>query len=83
MAFFKVFLLAIALVTLALFGLAITILLKKDGKFPNIHIGGNKHLKKQGITCAQTYDKIEQSKAKKELSFKELSLLEDSTSGSC
>ena len=39
-------------------------------------------LKERGITCAQTFDKIEQAKARKELSFKELSILKD-TPGSC
>lgn len=35
----------------------------KDGKFPNIHIGGNKGLKKQGISCATTQDRQAQKKA--------------------
>lgn len=29
----------------------------KNGKFPNIHIGGNPGLKKQGIACATTQDR--------------------------
>ena len=82
MAYFKVFLLVLTLVTIALFGLAISILLKKDGKFPNIHIGSNKHMKERGITCAQSFDKVEQAKVKKKLSFKEISIIEDAK-GSC
>ncbi len=71
----KVFLLAIVLVTLVLLGLAVSILFKKDGKFPNTHIGGNKHLKKKGIYCAQTFDKMEHAKAKKENQYKEVKLV--------
>ncbi len=81
MAYFKIFLVVLALVTIALFGLAISILLKKDGKFPNIHIGSNKHMKEKGITCAQSFDKIEQAKVKKKLSFKELNIIEEVKGG--
>ena len=34
-----------------------TIIIKKNGRFPNIHIGGNKHMRKRGIKCAQSQDK--------------------------
>lgn len=63
----KVVLVAILLMTFVFAAMAIKLLIKKDGKFVNTHIGGNKHLKERGITCAQTYDKMEQSKARKEL----------------
>ncbi|MGD9930485.1 MAG: hypothetical protein AB7U05_10740 [Mangrovibacterium sp.] len=82
MEFLKLFLIALVLVAVAFAGLAIKILLEKKGKFPNLHIGSNKHMKQRGITCAQTFDKIEQSKARKELTFKELNLIKD-TPGSC
>ncbi|MDX9881802.1 MAG: hypothetical protein RBS73_07020 [Prolixibacteraceae bacterium] len=72
MASIKIILLAVALVALALLGLAIRILLKKDGQFPNGHIGGNKHMKERGISCATSFDKMEQAKAKKELQFKKI-----------
>jgi hypothetical protein len=75
MEFIKIILLAIVLVTLAMLGLAIRILLKKNGEFPNTHVGGNKHMKQRGIYCAQTFDKIEQAKAKKEIKFDELILV--------
>ncbi|MUP36225.1 hypothetical protein GNY23_00100 [Labilibaculum sp. 44] len=57
-------------------GFAITILVKKNGKFPELHIGNNKDLKKRGIGCATSQDKMEQAKAKKSLQFKQLTLLE-------
>lgn len=74
MATLKIILLAVALVAIAMLGMAIRILLKRDGQFPNTHIGGNKHMKQRGIYCAQTFDKIEQAKAKKEIKFKEITL---------
>lgn len=37
--------------------LSITIIIKKNGRFPNIHIGGNKNMRKRGIKCAQSQDK--------------------------
>ncbi len=77
MAIIKIILLAIAFVTLAMLGLATRILLKKDGKFPNTHVGGNKYLRKQGIACATTQDKVEQAKAKKEMQFKNLKLADN------
>jgi hypothetical protein len=81
MAVIKLILLAIILMAFVVAGLAIKILLKKDGKFPNTHIGGNKHMKERGVTCAQTYDKIEQAKVRRELQFKNL-LVEDSDANS-
>ncbi len=37
---------------------SIRILLQKNGKFPNSHIGGNKNMARKGIFCASTQDKI-------------------------
>lgn len=34
----------------------------KDGKFPNIHIGGSKELKDKGIACATSQDRDAQKK---------------------
>ncbi|WP_010417177.1 hypothetical protein [Anaerophaga thermohalophila] len=38
--------------------MAIRILLKKNGHFPNIHIGGNRDMARRGIFCATTQDRI-------------------------
>lgn len=70
----KVILLAVALVSVAMFGLAIRILLKKGGKFPNTHVSGNKYLKENGVFCYQTQDKIAQREARKEIKFDKLSI---------
>jgi hypothetical protein len=70
----KVILLAIALVSLAFFGLALQIVLKKNGKFPDTHVGHNREMKKRGIVCAKTFDRMEQAKVKKEQKLKNLKL---------
>lgn len=77
MEFLKIFLLAVGIMTFVMVGFGIRILLEKGGKFPNLHIGSNQHLKERGVTCAQTFDKMEQAKVRKELRFKELSLKDD------
>jgi len=71
----KIILLSVALVAIALLGLATQMLLKKGGKFPNTHVGGNSHLKKQGVHCYQTQDRIEQSKVRKEVDFNDVKIL--------
>lgn len=72
MAILKVIILSIVLLAIALVGLAIQILVKRGGKFPNTHVGSNKYLRSKGVTCIQTYDKIEQAKVKRELQFKDV-----------
>lgn len=37
--------------------LSIKILVKKNGRFPNTHVGGSKHMAKRGIGCVQSQDK--------------------------
>ena len=63
MEILKVILLAVALVAIGIFGMAVRIVFLKGGKFVNTHVGGNKYLKRQKIPCAQTQDKIEQRNA--------------------
>lgn len=75
----KVVILAIVIMCFVFLALATQILLKKGGKFPNTHIGSNKYLKSNGITCAQTYDKIEQAQARKELRFKKIAIEDSAT----
>jgi hypothetical protein len=74
MELLKVVLLSIALVAIALLGLATQILLRRGGRFPNTHVGGNRHLKRRGITCAQTQDKIERAKVEREVNFNEVKI---------
>lgn len=51
-AFFKIMLIVICLLAIAFAGLASRILLKKKGKFPDLHLSKNKEMKKKGISCA-------------------------------
>jgi hypothetical protein len=52
----KLLIISAVLVGLALAGLAITILLKPKGQFPDTHISHNREMRKRGITCAQHTD---------------------------
>lgn len=74
MEILKLLLVTVVLMGLIMAALAIKILLKKGGKFPNTHISGNRHMKERGVTCAQSYDKMEQAKVRKELRFREFTL---------
>ncbi|MBR5150822.1 MAG: hypothetical protein IKU35_03300 [Bacteroidaceae bacterium] len=53
----KVLLLTTLIVAICMVLMAITILLKKNGRFPNIHVGTNKHMRQRGIGCVETQDK--------------------------
>lgn len=60
----KVFIIVAILLGLALVGLGITMLIKKNGKFPETHIGKNKAMKDRGIHCANTTDRLERQNYK-------------------
>lgn len=77
----KVLLLAIGLLGTAMAGMAISILVKKGGKFPNTHISGNKFLKQNGIYCAQTQDKIAQANAYKKVEYDNVMLVSETKTG--
>lgn len=76
-----VLLMAVGLMALAFAGMAIRILVKKGGKFPNTHVSGNKYLKSQGVYCSQTQDKLEQRKAWKKVNYDKVSLVPDTEAG--
>jgi len=66
--FLKLLILTIALISIAIFLLSIKILfakiiLNRTGRFPNTTIGGNKFLRKKGITCPK-HDECKASKIK-------------------
>ncbi len=52
-SFLTLLVLTLTLLSLCVAGLAVRILLKKGGRFPETHVGRNKHMQKLGITCAQ------------------------------
>lgn len=43
------------IVAISIVLLSVGVIIK--GKFPNIHVGGNKALQKKGIGCAQSQDR--------------------------
>lgn len=77
MEILKVLLLTIAVLGIAMAGMAITILVKKGGKFPNTHVSGNKYLKRNGVFCSQTQDKLEQMKAYKQVKFDNIKIVSE------
>lgn len=59
-----IFIIVVILLGLALVGLGLTMLIKKNGKFPETHIGKNKAMKERGIHCANTTDRLERQNYK-------------------
>ena len=53
----QTFLTAVILILAAVLLLSVSILLKKNGKFPNIHVGRNPAMRKRGIGCVEAQDK--------------------------
>lgn len=56
----RLFLITLLIIAACMVLMSVTILIKKDGRFPNTHVCGNKHLRKKGISSAQTQDKLAQ-----------------------
>ncbi len=81
MEILKVILLAVVVLGIGMVAMAIRMLIKKGGKFPNTHVSGNKHLKRQGVHCWQTQDKIEQRKAWRKVQFEKLKFASDIKTG--
>ena len=53
----KTFLTVALLLLAAVALLSVSILLKKNGKFPNIHVGSNPAMRKRGIGCVESQDR--------------------------
>jgi len=75
MEFVIVILLTAGMILIAIAALAVRILFKRGGKFPNTHVSGNKHLRELGIYCAQTQDRIEQRKSKSIVDYKKVTFI--------
>lgn len=54
--FVKLLILSVLFIAFVAISFGIRMLLKPQGKFPEMHISGNKELSKKGITCAQHTD---------------------------
>ena len=59
MEFLYIFIAILGLVAIAFVLMSIRILIKKKGKFSSEHVGQSKALKREGVHCAQTQDKME------------------------
>lgn len=55
----KLFLVAAVLMMIALLALGFRLFFIKNGKFPETEIGHNREMRKRGIYCPRTMDKIE------------------------
>jgi hypothetical protein len=55
--FLKILLISIVLLSLAMLGLGLNILVKKKGKFPAYRVGHNRDMHRLGITCVK-HDEI-------------------------
>jgi len=53
----KTFLTVVIILLGAVVLLSAGILLKKNGKFPNIHVGSNPAMRKRGIGCVESQDR--------------------------
>lgn len=52
----KTIIITMLIVAICIALLALNILIKKNGKFPNTHVSGNKAMQKYGVSCAQSQD---------------------------
>jgi hypothetical protein len=76
--FIKILLPAIVVLALVFVGFGITILVKRNGKFPDTHIHSNKPLQEMGIHCVQKEDKLEQEKGRKKDIYRNMKYLKKS-----
>jgi len=74
--FLKLILVSVVLLGIGFIGFAISILVKKNGQFPETHIGKTEFLKKEGVSCATSQDKLEQAKAFKKGQYSKETILE-------
>ena len=72
----KLIIISVVLLGIGFIGFAISILVKKNGQFPETHIGNTEFLKKEGVSCATSQDKLEQAKAFKKGRYKKDTILE-------
>lgn len=66
---FETILITVLIVAICIALLAIKILTKKNGKFPNTHVSGSKAMRERGIGCVQSQDR--EARKKKKISVKE------------
>lgn len=52
----KVFLAALLLIGIGVFGMCFNIIFRKNGEFPQFDVGSNKNMRKMGIRCMKEED---------------------------
>jgi len=52
----EIIVLSVIILLICLSLLSVKIIVKKNGQFPHIHVGGNPALQEKGIKCAQYQD---------------------------
>ena len=57
MEMFKTLLFTLLIISICFTLLAVKVIIKKNGRFPNTHVGGNKEMRRRGIKCVQSQDK--------------------------
>ena len=57
MEMFKTLLFTLLIISICFTLLTVKVIIKKNGRFPNTHVSGNKGLRKRGIKCAQSQDR--------------------------
>ena len=57
----KTLLFTLIIVGASLAFLSIKLLVKKNGRFPNTHVGHSAAMRKRGITCVQNMDRMERT----------------------
>ena len=54
---FKTILITLLIVAISMVFLSVKVILKKNGRFPNTHVSGNKAMRERGIGCVQSQDR--------------------------
>ena len=54
---FRTLLFTLLIIAICVALLAIKVIVKKNGRFPNTHVGGSKAMRQRGIKCVQSQDR--------------------------
>ena len=73
----KILLITMLIVAICVPLLAIKIIVKKNGRFPNIHVSGSKDMRKRGIGCVQSQDRAARKMNPHAISEKMIEEIED------
>ena len=57
MEMFRTLLFTLLIIAICVALLSVKVILKKNGRFPNTHVGGSKAMRKRGIKCVQSQDR--------------------------